>query len=88
MSGHEPPPLQPVLDEIELLDAEDQAAVIEIIKRRLIERRRGEIAQNARHAMQSFREGRAQYGTVDDLRRDLERGASSGMPASGGYSSG
>lgn len=71
MSTKTPTPIQQALDRIEGLDAEDQQAVIEIVRRRLVERRRVEIAENARHAVQAFREGRAQCGTIDDLRRDL-----------------
>jgi hypothetical protein len=36
-----------------------------------LEQRRGEIAANAQATLQAFREGRARYGTLDDLRRDL-----------------
>jgi len=71
MAGHGTTPIQQVLDEIEKLEADDQHTVIEIVRRRLIERRRGEIAENARVTVQAFREGNTRYGTVDDLRRDL-----------------
>ncbi len=57
---------------IEQLPAEDQENLIEIVRRRLIEQRRAEIARNARSTLQAFREGRAHCGTVDDLRRDLQ----------------
>jgi len=64
-------PFQQALDIVERLPAQDQADLIEIVERRLIEQRRAEIAGNARTTLQAFREGRARYGTVDDLRRDL-----------------
>lgn len=64
-------PFQQALDMVEQLPAEDQVNLIEIIQRRLIEQRRAEIARNARATVQAFREGRARYGTVDDVRRDL-----------------
>jgi hypothetical protein len=64
-------PFQQALDVIEQLPAPDQEALIEIIHQRLIEQRRAEIADNARTTLQVFREGHAQYGTVEDLRRDL-----------------
>ena len=64
-------PFQEALDLIERLPVADQEAVLEIVRQRLIEQRRGEIAHNARVTLQSFREGSARYGTVDDLRRDL-----------------
>jgi hypothetical protein len=71
MAREVPTPIQQVLDEIEKLVPQDQQVVIEIVRQRLIERRRAEIAQNARAAVQAFKEGRAQYGSLDDLRRDL-----------------
>ena len=64
-------PFQQAIDTIEQLSAQDQESLIELVRRRLIERRREEIARNARMTFQAFREGRALFGTVDDLRRDL-----------------
>ena len=71
MSTKTPTPVQQALDEIEKLGAEDQQVVVEIVRQRLVERRRTEIAENARRAVQAFRDGGARYGTPDDLRRDL-----------------
>ena len=65
-------PFQDVLDRIEQLSLSDQEALIEIVQKRVIELRRQEIAENARTTRQAFHEGRASYGTVDDLRRELE----------------
>jgi hypothetical protein len=64
-------PFQQALDVIEQFSVNDQEVLIEIIRRRLVEQRRAEIARNAKSTVQAFREGRARYGTVDDLRRDL-----------------
>ncbi len=64
-------PFQQALDVIEQFSADDQQVLIEIVRRRLVEQRRAEIARNARSTVQAFREGRARYGTIDDLRRDL-----------------
>ena len=64
-------PFQQALDVIEQFPTDDQEALIEIIRRRLVEQRRAEIARNARATIQAFREGRARCGTIDDLRRDL-----------------
>ncbi len=64
-------PFQQALDAVERLPAEDQETLVDIIRRRLIERRRAEIVRNAQATRQAFREGRARYGTVEDLRRDL-----------------
>jgi hypothetical protein len=64
-------PFQQALEIVEQLSAEDQENLIEIVQRRLLEQRRAEIASNARSTLQTFREGRARYGTVEDLRHDL-----------------
>jgi hypothetical protein len=64
-------PFQQALDVVEQLSIEDQETLVEIVQRRLIEQRREEIAHNASVTLQAFREGRASYGTMDDLRRDL-----------------
>ena len=64
-------PFQQALDVIEQLPVEDQENLIEIVQRRLVEQRREEIACSAMDTLQAFREGRAKYGAIDDLRRDL-----------------
>lgn len=71
MSTTTPTPIQQALDQIEGLDADDQRAVIEIVRQRLVERRRAEITENSRSAVRACREGTARYGTVSDLRRDV-----------------
>ena len=63
--------LQHALDIVEELTTEDQETLIELIRRRLVERRRAEIAENAAATLQAVREGRAHYGSVEDLERDL-----------------
>ena len=64
-------PFQEALELIDRLPAGDQEALVEIVRKRLEEQRRREIAANAQAALQAFREGRASYGTIDDLRREL-----------------
>lgn len=62
---------QQALDSIEVLSPEEQWTVIDLIRNRLIERRRAEIARNSADTFQAVREGRSHHGGVDDLRRDL-----------------
>jgi hypothetical protein len=64
-------PLQRALDIVEELPREDQEALVELVQHRLAEWRRAEIARNAESALEAVREGRARYGSVDDLKRDL-----------------
>ncbi|HNS52791.1 MAG TPA: hypothetical protein PKO09_16620 [Anaerolineae bacterium] len=68
-------PFQAALDMVERLPSDAQEALIEIVARRLVEQRRAEIGANARATLEALREGRARYGTVDDLRRDDRHGS-------------
>ena len=63
--------LQQALDIVESLPPDEQETLIDLIRRRLVERRRAEIARNAEETLQAVRDGRAQYGSVEDLQRDL-----------------
>jgi len=63
--------LQQALDVVEKLPPEDQETLIELVQRRLVERRRAEIARSATATLQAVREGRARYGSVEDLKNDL-----------------
>jgi hypothetical protein len=63
--------LQQALDMAERLPPEDQETLIELIERRLLLRRRAEIAHNAAATLRSVRQGRARYGSVEDLKQDL-----------------
>jgi hypothetical protein len=65
-------PFEAALDVIDRLPPDDQETTIEIVRKRLTDRRRREIADNAPATLQAFRVGRASYGTVDDLRREME----------------
>ena len=70
---HQETPFQKALDAIESLpvDAREEVIDIIVIKKRLVEDRREEIAANAREAVAAVREGHAKYGTIEDLKRDL-----------------
>ena len=63
--------LQQALDVVESLPPDDQETLLDLIRHRLVERRRAEIARNAKETLQAVRDGRAQYGSIEDLRRDL-----------------
>jgi hypothetical protein len=62
---------QQAIEVVESLSADDQLLLIDVIKRRLIEKRRTEIAQAAADTVLAVHEGRAKFGDVKDLRRDL-----------------
>lgn len=63
---------QVAIETVEALPPDDQLLLIDVIKRRLVEKRRAEIAQAGAETLKAVREGRAKFGDVDDLRRDLE----------------
>ena len=71
MDIHQETPFQKALDAIESLPIDAQEEIIDIIKKRLAEDRREEIAANAYEAIIAVREGRAKYGTIEDLKKDL-----------------
>jgi len=64
-------PFQKALDAVESLPFDAREEIVEIIKMRLAEDRREEIAVNAREAVKAVREKRAKYGTVEELEKDL-----------------
>jgi hypothetical protein len=63
--------LQRALDAVEKLPPDDQETLLDLVRRRLADRRRAEIAHNAEVTLQAVRDGHGQYGSVEDLRRDL-----------------
>ena len=71
MSAAKTTSLQQALDAVEALPLEEQQTLVELIQHRLAEQRRDEIARNALDTLQAVREGRARYGSVEDLERDL-----------------
>ena len=63
--------LEQAIELVEKLPQQDQKTLVEVIKRRLSERRRSEIAQAAAETLRAVQEGNACYGSVEDLKRDL-----------------
>jgi hypothetical protein len=64
------PSFQSAIEVIEALSPEDQEALLDLIRHRLIERRREEIARHAAETLQAVRGGRAKSGSIEDLKRD------------------
>jgi acyl-CoA reductase-like NAD-dependent aldehyde dehydrogenase len=71
MNNDQATPFQKALEAVESLPFDEREEIIEIIKRRLAEDRREEIAANAREAVKAVREKRAKYGTIEELKKDL-----------------
>ncbi len=68
---HQNTPFQKAIDAVESLPFDDREEVLEILRMRIAEYRRDEIAANAKEALQAVREKRAKFGTVEDLKKDL-----------------
>ena len=64
-------PFQKAIDAVESLPFNDREELLEIIRMRIADHRRDEIAGNARESLQAVRENRAKFGTVEDLKNDL-----------------
>jgi hypothetical protein len=62
---------QVALETVEELTPGDQEMLVEIVRRRLIERRRAELAEDIVAAREAYRRGDVRRGTVDDLMAEL-----------------
>ncbi len=60
------------LELVENLSDDERWSLIEIVRRRLVEERRGEIAKNVTEAREDLAHGTVNKGTVDDLLRELQ----------------
>lgn len=61
-----------VLDAIEHLPADQQADLLEVVRRRLAERGRGRIIDDMNEARTQFNDGNAKPATVDEIMREIE----------------
>ncbi len=62
---------QEIIESIENLPLEDQDYLFELIKKRRIENRRLEIANNAKAIVKDFQEGRVKKRTADEIKAYL-----------------
>ena len=60
-----------VVEAVETLPPEDQEMLVDLVRRRLIEQRRAEIAANIARTREEYEQGRVRRGTVDDLLAEL-----------------
>jgi len=65
------PRFQEVIEVIETLPPEDQVLLIEIIRRRLIQDRRSELATEITEAREAYRQGDVHRGSVADLMEEI-----------------
>jgi len=64
-------PFQVAIETVEKLAPEEQEMLMEVVYRRLLERRRAELAEDIAAAREAYRRGDVRRGTVDDLMAEL-----------------
>jgi hypothetical protein len=62
---------QEAIEIVESLPEYQQEDIINILQRRMLERRRELLVKNVRKARQEYARGEAKVGSVDDLMKDL-----------------
>ena len=62
-----------VLESIETLSLDEQEALIQLVQRRLAEKRRNEIAENIAQAQVEYRSGQVFRGTVAEIMDELSK---------------
>jgi len=62
---------QEAIEMVELLPPDDQVLLIEIIRHRLIQHRRAEMAAEVAEARDAYQRGEVRRGTVADLTKEL-----------------
>lgn len=60
-----------VLETVQRLSLGDQEALMEVVRRRIIEQRRAELARDIREAQEEFQAGKVRRATPDELKREL-----------------
>mgnify|MGYP003564426096 FL=1 len=63
--------LENVLEYLETLSEEEQQEVFDLVKKRKIERRRSEIAENGRKTFEAIEKGTAKRGSVEEIKSYL-----------------
>ncbi len=66
-------PFQRAIDVVEALPPEDQELLVEMIRQRLIQRRRAELAADIAEARNAYQRGEVRRGTVADLMEELAK---------------
>jgi hypothetical protein len=60
-----------VLEAADRLSLEEQGAIIDILRRRLIDQRRQEIAQEVHEARKEYQEGRCRQASTQEIINDI-----------------
>jgi len=60
-----------ILEEADRLPMEDQETLIEVLQRRMRDRRRAELAKDIQEAQEEFQKSSCRPATADELMRDI-----------------
>jgi hypothetical protein len=63
--------IEDVLEDIEHLNTEDQKYIVELVSKRLIDKKRGEISKRAKEAEKNYKKGKSKRGKFEDIWEDL-----------------
>jgi len=63
--------LQDAIETVEALPADDQELLVDLVRRRLIQQRRTELAGDIAESRRAYQEGEVRRGTVAELMREL-----------------
>jgi len=64
--------LQKAIEIVESLPSDEQEILVEVIRRRILERRRALLIAEVAEAREAYQRGEVRRGSVDDLLRELE----------------
>ncbi|MDF5728473.1 MAG: hypothetical protein PUP92_10655 [Rhizonema sp. PD38] len=64
---------QQVIESVESLPLEDQEILLDILQKRLLERRRTNLYQEVSEIKQEFAEGKVKFGSVDEFLAELDQ---------------
>jgi hypothetical protein len=62
---------QDLIEAVESMPLDDQSMLVELINKRIIEKRRSELVDEVQEARREFKKGEVKRGTLEDLMKDL-----------------
>ncbi|KAF3886732.1 MULTISPECIES: hypothetical protein [Nostocales] len=65
--------LQQAIESVESLPLEDQEILLDILQKRLLERRRTNLYQEVKEVKQEFAQGNVKFGSVDQFLAELDQ---------------
>ena len=63
---------QDLIEAVESMPLDDQSMLVELINKRIMEKRRSELVDEVQEARRAFKKGEVKRGTLEDLMKDLK----------------